>query len=192
MRYTLEKGLFKQSLWLGSPNYDHRPSGIDVELLVIHCISLPPGCYGKNSRHGTHYVQDFFQNKLDCSAHEYFATLREVQVSAHLFIERSGDVSQFVNLANRAWHAGKSSYKGRDKCNDFSIGIELEGLDSDSYSSEQYKSLVDVTIAIQEAYPAISNENIVGHDQIAPDRKTDPGPHFDWDWYKQALVQYTK
>lgn len=168
--------------WLPSPNYGERPLDGDISLLVIHNISLPPGQFG-----GGH-VQDFFLNKLDPSLHPYFEEIHQLQVSAHLFIERDGGVTQFVNLNDRAWHAGVSCFDGQENCNDFSIGIELEGDDVTPYSDAQYQSLTEVTAAIRRAYPAIG-KRITGHQHIAPGRKTDPGPSFDWPRFWAAAEQ---
>lgn len=165
-----------------SPNYNARPPGETVSLLVIHNISLPPACFG------TGKVQQFFQNTLNPDEHPYFASISHLTVSAHLFIERDGGVTQFVSLHDRAWHAGVSSFEGREGCNDFSIGIELEGTDELPYSDAQYAVLQRLTRQIQAACPAIDVARIQGHSDIAPQRKTDPGPAFDWSRYRQALT----
>ncbi len=157
-----------------SPNCEERPPGSEVDLLVIHNISLPPGIYGGE------YVEQLFQNCLDPGEHPYFAEIADNPVSSHLYIKRTGRVIQFVPLANRAWHAGASEWKGRENCNDFSIGIELEGCDDQEFTDDQYEALVTLTKDIQSIYPAITKERIVGHSDIAPGRKTDPGPCFDW------------
>lgn len=164
-----------------SPNYNERPRDAVVDLLVIHNISLPPGQFG------TGCVEAFFQNQLDANAHPYFAEIAHLQVSAHLLILRTGEVVQFVNLNQRAWHAGQSCFAGREQCNDFSIGIELEGTDTEPYTFQQYQVLAQVTGALQQAYPAISAERITGHEHIAPNRKTDPGPAFNWAYYRQLI-----
>lgn len=163
-----------------SPNFNKRPDG-EVSLLVIHNISLPPGCYG------TGKVQQFFQNDLPASEHPFFETICELQVSAHFLIERDGAITQFVSCLDRAWHAGVSRFGEREGCNDFSIGIELEGTDETPYTEAQYRALVGLTRAILERYPAITHEKIVGHCDIAPGRKTDPGASFQWDYYRQLL-----
>ena len=170
-----------QATRLLSPNCDHRPADTGIDMLVIHSISLPPGEYEHD------YVEQFFQNRLDSSAHPYFKEIEELKVSAHLYIRREGRVIQFVPLGMRAWHAGVSSWQGRDKCNDFSIGIELAGCDEEEYTADQYVSLCGVTKQIQAAYPDISEDRILGHSDIAAGRKTDPGPCFDWERYKQML-----
>lgn len=166
--------------WCMSPNFNERPSEI-INMLVIHNISLPPNQFGGA------YIEDFFCNKLDCTQHEYFNEIEGLQVSAHLLIKRSGEVIQFVPFDKRAWHAGVSEFKGESNCNDFSIGIELEGADHIEFESEQYNALHDVTKALRKAYPAIEIPRIVGHSDIAPGRKTDPGPKFDWNRYKDQL-----
>lgn len=174
--------------WLGdaiacpSPNFNQRPLGTDISLLVIHNISLPPGEFGGGN------VQSFFRNQLDTSAHPYFATLENVRVSTHLFIARDGEITQFVSFANRAWHAGASSYEGVSNCNDYSIGIEMEGTDDIPYTDDQYYSLQKVTRQLLATYPTLTPARITGHEQIAPGRKTDPGPAFDWQRYLQSLV----
>lgn len=164
-----------------SPNRDSRPPGTEVELLVIHNISLPPGHFGGP------WVEDFFHNRLDASAHPYFAKIASLRVSAHVFIRRDGSGIQFVPLDERAWHAGRSSFRGREACNDFSIGIELEGTDDLAFTEPQYVRLVRLTRVIQARYPAISRDRILGHSDIAPGRKTDPGPAFDWPHFHQLL-----
>lgn len=166
-----------------SPNFNERPPGALVDLLVIHNISLPPGQFGCG------YVAALFTNSLDCALHPAFAELRDLQVSAHLLIERDGAVTQFVPFVARAWHAGVSYFQGRDNCNDFSVGIELEGTDLDPYECVQYATLAAVTRALQATYPGITAERIVGHCDIAPTRKTDPGPAFDWRLFRQLLAQ---
>ena len=159
---------------LCSPNADSRPPGEVPTLLVIHNISLPPGCFGGGE------VRAFFTNSLDCSAHPYFTEIAGLRVSAHLLIDREGTIPQFVSFLDRAWHAGVSSFEGRERCNDFSIGIELEGTDTEPYTERQYDELAAVCAALMDAYPGITPARIVGHADIAPGRKTDPGPAFDW------------
>lgn len=160
-----------------SPNFNARPDGEVVSLLVIHNISLPPGQFG------TRKVQAFFQNCLDACEHPYFASIAAMTVSAHFLIERDGSLFQFVSCHERAWHAGVSRFDGRENCNDFSIGIELEGTDSDPYSDRQYEVLAQLTRQIMSCYPAITPARIQGHCDIAPERKTDPGEAFDWARY---------
>lgn len=163
-----------------SPNFNARPTG-EISLLVIHNISLPPGQFG------TGCVQQFFLNRLDSQAHPFFAEIAGLQVSAHFLIERSGQVTQFVSCLERAWHAGQSVFSGRSGCNDFAIGIELEGTDQTPYADAQYAALQALTRACMLRYPQITPERICGHSDIAPDRKTDPGPAFDWARFRAAL-----
>jgi AmpD protein len=152
------------------------------ELIVIHNISLPPRCYGGDE------IERLFTNCLDWDAHPYFGEIRGMQVSSHLLIRRDGELLQFVSCDERAWHAGLSSFQGRDNCNDFSIGIELEGADDEAYADTQYTVLSAVTRALLAHYPGVSAQSIVGHSDIAPGRKTDPGPAFDWARYRQLLL----
>ncbi len=165
-----------------SPNYNERPPGEEISLLVIHNISLPPGRYGGG------YIEQFFQNRLPIAVDPFFEEIKELQVSSHLLIERTGRIVQFVPFSKRAWHAGISEYQGRDNCNDFSLGIELEGTDDEPYTDIQYKQLAEITRAIQACYPAITLDRIVGHCDIAPIRKTDPGPAFDWQKYRSLVL----
>ncbi|MCG8295432.1 MULTISPECIES: 1,6-anhydro-N-acetylmuramyl-L-alanine amidase AmpD [Pseudomonas] len=164
-----------------SPNFNARPDGEAISLLVIHNISLPPACFG------TGKVQQFFQNRLDPDEHPYFANIKHLTVSAHLFVERDGKATQFVSLLDRAWHAGVSRFEAREGCNDFSIGIELEGTDELPYTDAQYATLEQLTREICGAWPVIGLQRICGHSDIAPQRKTDPGPAFDWPRYRAAL-----
>lgn len=163
-----------------SPNFGPRPD-TSIDLLVIHNISLPPGQFG-----GCH-IDALFQNCLNPLEHSYFQEIFQLQVSAHLLIDRLGVVSQYVSFDDRAWHAGDSSFCGRDNCNDYSIGIELEGCDDQAFTEAQYRSLLAVTGLIRGVYPAISSDRIVGHNDIAPGRKTDPGPFFEWSHYLDAV-----
>lgn len=165
-----------------SPNADERPPGCEVDLLVIHNISLPPGEFG-----GGH-IRDLFLNRLDEQTHPYFAEIAHLEVSAHLLIRRDGSAQQFVALNRRAWHAGLSSFCGRGRCNDFSIGIELEGSDDTPYTAPQYLRLASLTAEILALFPAILPGRIVGHSDISPGRKTDPGPHFDWSLYREMVA----
>jgi AmpD protein len=165
-----------------SPNFNQRPAGQSINLLVIHNISLPPGEFGSGNVHA------FFLNQLNPTSHPYFSTISDVKVSAHLFIERTGTITQFVPFSERAWHAGVSSFHGVENCNDYSIGIELEGCDDIAYTDAQYATLSAVTIELLAAYPALSFERIVGHNQVAPGRKTDPGAAFDWIRYHASLT----
>jgi AmpD protein len=167
-------GLLRPARQCPSPNQDARPDGAEPGIIVLHGISLPPGEYGGP------YVEALFTNTLDPEAHPYFREIEGLRVSAHLLIRRDGEVVQFVPFARRAWHAGESRFRGRDCCNDFSIGIELEGTDDDPYTDDQYTTVAAVTAAVMTAYPSISVRGIAGHCDIAPMRKTDPGPVFDW------------
>jgi AmpD protein len=155
-----------------SPNFGPRPANAQVDLIVVHSISLPPGEYG-----GQH-VQQLFTNQLDWDAHPYFQSIRDLEVSAHFFIERTGRVWQFVSCHDRAWHAGVSQYRGRANCNDDSIGIELEGLEGETFEPAQYDSLAKLCLALGQLYPIA---HVAGHEHIAPGRKKDPGPGFNWD-----------
>ncbi|MBB6520918.1 1,6-anhydro-N-acetylmuramyl-L-alanine amidase AmpD [Pseudoteredinibacter isoporae] len=181
-----------------SPNFNQRPDISDISLLVIHNISLPPGEFGAK------YIEDFFCNQLDCTAHDYFETIAGLEVSAHFLIDRKGDITQFVDIFERAWHAGKSCFAGRENCNDFSIGIELEGCDDQTYTNVQYQALARLSLELVECCPKIvqqdggvvsgnasnmSGFNICGHSDIAPGRKTDPGPCFDWARYENEFRQ---
>lgn len=157
-----------------SPNCDDRPHDQVPSLIVIHGISLPPGEFGGG------WVDALFTNTLPRHAHAYFDEISSLRVSAHVLIERDGRVTQYVSFRRRAWHAGESSYCGRNACNDFSVGIELEGVDDQPYASEQYGVLTDLIAALRGAYPGLRSAEIVGHCDIAPGRKTDPGPAFDW------------
>ena len=164
-----------------SPNCSDRDTH-EISLLVIHNISLPPGEYGGG------FIEQFFTNKLKSDEHPYFKDIVALKVSIHLLIERDGSFTQFVPFNKKAWHAGVSSYQGRENCNEFSIGIEIEGTDDTSYTKEQYNSLIQVTMNLMEAYPNIQKNSIVGHSDIAPERKTDPGQAFDWEFYLSSLV----
>jgi AmpD protein len=157
-----------------SPNCDARPDGEDISLIVIHGISLPPGEYGGP------WIDALFTNQLDPAAHPYFADMDGLRVSSHLLIRRDGEVVQYVPFTERAWHAGDSCYRERGACNDFSIGIELEGQDGEPYAAIQYERLAAVVDELVKTFPGLSHERIVGHCDIAPGRKTDPGPAFDW------------
>ncbi len=167
--------------YLESPNCDDRPAADDISLLVIHAISLPP------ARFGGPWIDQLFTNRLEVAAHPYFEVIKDLRVSAHLLIRRGGGVVQYVPFGRRAWHAGVSRYDGRERCNDFSIGIELEGCDTRPFTERQYRSLALVSRALLKAYPRMSAQRIVGHSDIAPGRKTDPGPHFDWARFRKAV-----
>ena len=174
MQIDTQSGRLSEVRFVRSPNYDARPKGVAADLLVIHGISLPPGRYGGEA------IEQFFTNTLDPSAHPYFEEIHDLKVSAHVLIRRDAEVVQFVPFHQRAWHAGESKYQGREECNDFSVGIELEGTDDEAYTDGQIKTLATVICALCHAYPDLSVDRIVGHCDIAPGRKTDPGEHFDW------------
>lgn len=181
--------LMNENCWLNdaerieSPNYNDRPVEADVSLLVIHNISLPPGQYGGG------YVERFFQNKLPINDDPFFEEIKDLRVSSHLLLERTGRVVQFVSFDKRAWHAGISEFSGCDNCNDYSIGIELEGTDDEPYTDVQYEKLAEITRLLQKQYPKITTDRIVGHCDIAPVRKTDPGPAFEWMRYRGLIQQ---
>jgi N-acetyl-anhydromuramoyl-L-alanine amidase len=170
----VEGGWLPLARRISSPNFDQRPAGAEVELVVIHAISLPPNEFGGG------YVERLFTNQLDYSLHPYFATLEGVRVSAHFYIERGGDLLQFVATQDRAWHAGVSQWCGRRACNDFSLGIELEGCDEMPFSEHQYKTLQTLIDELRRRMPTLTRDRFVGHSDIAPRRKTDPGPCFEW------------
>lgn len=182
--FVVEHGQLIGARQVPSPNYNQRPQGTEIQLLVIHNISLPPSQFGGG------YIEKFFQNQLDWNEHPYFQTIEGMQVSAHVLILRTGEVLQFVNFNERAWHAGRSSYLGKAECNDFSIGIELEGSDDQPFSELQYQALSQVTHALRQAYPKIAS-HIAGHSDIAPQRKTDPGPYFQWQKFRDLLRDST-
>lgn len=173
----IEKGLLTDCRQILSPHFDERPDLQDISLLVIHYISLPPEQFGGR------YVDDFFQGKLDPKIHPYFEEIHQMRVSAHCLIERDGRITQYVNFNDRAWHAGVSNFQGREKCNDFAIGIELEGSNEQPFTNEQYLALQELTNLIMESYPKITKDRIVGHCDISPGRKIDPGQYFDWERY---------
>lgn len=185
--FTISGLVIDQQGWLDaatrnpSPNFNERPDSSDVSLLVIHNISLPPGQFG-----GPH-ICNLFSNCLDPQGHPYFQQIADMRVSAHLLIERGGELVQFVSFDDRAWHAGQSSFAGVDNCNDYSIGIELEGADDVAYTDAQYQQLEAVTRSLMVRYPSITKQRIVGHSDIAPGRKTDPGVAFDWPRYLNRL-----
>ncbi|QIO10210.1 1,6-anhydro-N-acetylmuramyl-L-alanine amidase AmpD [Acinetobacter lanii] len=183
-QFQVIDGCLQRATQIPSPNYNQRPEHSDIQLVVIHNISLPPSQFGGG------YIEQFFQNQLDWDAHPYFKTIEGMQVSTHLLILRSGEVLQFVNFKDRAWHAGRSSYMALPECNDYSIGIELEGSDDTDFEEIQYQTLAEVVKTLQQAYPKIAH-HIAGHSDIAPGRKTDPGPHFQWSHFR-ALLQQAK
>ncbi len=172
-------GWVKDATRIASPNFNRRPKNMPIELLVIHNISLPPGEFGGGD------VAKLFTNRLDWGAHPFYQTIRNLKVSAHFFVRRNGEAVQFVSCLKRAWHAGASSWRDRENCNDFSLGIEMEGTDDIDYTDAQYTALIALTRALKTAYPIVE---ITGHSDIAPSRKTDPGPHFDWSRYRSAVI----
>ena len=175
-------GLMPEARYVPSPHHDARPAGMAIDLLVIHGISLPPGDFGGP------WIEQLFLGKLPSDAHPYFKQLKGMKVASHLLIRRDGELVQFVPFSARAWHAGASSFRGREACNDFSIGIEIEGADDIPYMPAQYSRLAAVTAALMQSYPGITPAHIVGHSDIAPGRKTDPGPAFDWARYRDILA----
>ena len=168
--------------YIPSPNMDDRPEDEDINLLVIHSISLPPGQYGSDS------IEKLFTNSLPADGHPYFQQIHQLQVSAHVLIRRDGSIVQFVPFNKRAWHAGESCYQGKKRCNDFSIGIEMEGTDTDPFEQSQYDALVALVKTLCEHYPSITTQRIAGHSDIAPGRKTDPGSGFDWNKLSTLLT----
>ena len=173
-----DDGWLRDARRCDSPNFGPRPPGAEVSLVVIHSISLPPGEYAGDS------VERLFTNRLDWDAHPYYERIRGLEVSSHFFIRRNGQMMQFVSCDQRAWHAGASSWQGRDNCNDFSVGIELEGLEGERFERSQYEVLVRLLPALKVRYPIA---HVVGHEHIAPGRKIDPGPGFDWGALQLAL-----
>lgn len=171
----IENHWLKQATKIDSPNFDERPLESDISLIVIHCISLPPKQFGGA------YIDQLFCNQLNPDDHPYFKQIYQIKLSAHLLIKRNGELTQYVAFNQRAWHSGVSEYKGRKKCNDFSIGIELEGAGTLEYTDEQYKQLNQLIKTLLNYYPSLSRQAIVGHSDIAPGRKTDPGDSFNWD-----------
>ena len=181
MSQVIENGWLSTAQRVPSPNHNQRPQN-EISLLVIHNISLPPGAFGGP------WVDALFTNQLDPQADPSFADIADLRVSSHLFIRRSGAIIQYVPFHLRAWHAGQSTFQTRHNCNDFAIGIELEGTDTSPYEDTQYRILRHVTLTLMAKYPKITAERITGHEQIAPGRKTDPGPAFDWDHYLSQLI----
>ena len=174
LQVDLKSGLMRGVRQIASPNHDARPAGVDADLIVVHGISLPPGEFGGP------WIDRLFTNSLPAEMHPYFAEVEALRVSSHLVVARDGAVTQYVGFTERAWHAGKSIYQGREACNDFSVGVELEGTDTLPYEPAQYAALAEVVAALCAAYPRLSPDALVGHSDIAPGRKTDPGPAFDW------------
>ena len=179
--FDIKNNVLGNAEYCPSSNCNARPEGYNIELIVIHNISLPPSSFGNS------YVKQFFLGHLNPSEHPYFQHIKDLKVSAHLFIRRDGSIMQFVPFNKRAWHAGVSSYKGSNKCNDFSIGIEMEGTDDSPYEDAQYHALINTTNALINQYPHLDKESIVGHSDIAPNRKTDPGKYFNWSYYLSCL-----
>ena len=177
----IENHLIKNIKYIRSPNFNERSQNSSIKLIVIHAISLPPKEYGGD------YVENFFLNKLKISDHEYFKEIKDLKVSSHLYIKRDGEIIQFVPFDKRAWHAGESSFNGEFDCNDFSIGIELEGSDCDNFTDHQYQVLIDVTKLLMNEYPDVKKNSIKGHSDIAPGRKTDPGDGFEWTRYLSKI-----
>jgi N-acetyl-anhydromuramoyl-L-alanine amidase len=163
---------------IDSPNHGPRPEGAVVDLAIVHSISLPPGQYGGG------FIEALFTNRLDARAHPYFEALQGLEVSAHFLVRRDGALSQFVSVERRAWHAGRSCWRGRENCNDHSVGIELEGLEGETFEPAQYRRLADLIQALSQTWPV---REVVGHEHVAPGRKRDPGPGFDWSRLQRAL-----
>ncbi|MDH5357078.1 MAG: 1,6-anhydro-N-acetylmuramyl-L-alanine amidase AmpD [Gammaproteobacteria bacterium] len=183
MQIDRTEGLLTGIDYHHSPNQDSRPDPDDVTGIVIHNISLPPGEFGGG------WIDDLFLNKLDPQAHPYFEQISDLRVSAHVLIRRNGEVIQYVPFHQRAWHAGVSCWDGREACNDFTIGIELEGCDDKHFEPIQYQQVAKVIKLLCQTYPKLSPETVKGHQDIAPDRKTDPGPNFDWEKLTQLVMQ---
>jgi len=181
LQVDLDSGLMLGARQIASPNYDPRPPGVEADLIVVHGISLPPGDFGGP------WIDRLFTNTLPTDAHPYFAEIGTLRVSSHLVITRDGALTQYVKFSDRAWHAGRSSYDGREACNDFSVGVELEGTDTLPYEAAQYAALAEVVAALCTAYPQLSPDRLVGHSDIAPGRKTDPGPAFDWERARRLI-----
>jgi AmpD protein len=182
MRVDRSTGLLAGAGQIPSPNRDDRPAGTVIDAIVVHSISLPPG------EHGGADIVQLFCNRLDRACHPFYQEIGGLTVSAHLLIRRNGEILQFVPFPERAWHAGASALQGRERVNDFSIGIELEGSDYAPFEEAQYAALIEATQALRSAYPAITPDRIVGHADIAPLRKSDPGPYFNWVRYRRALA----
>jgi len=181
MHIDITSGLVNEARQQPSPNYDLRPDKEDIALIVIHGISLPPGKFGDD------YIDQLFCNKLNPDKHPYFKDIAKLKVSSHLLVRRDGEVVQYVPFQKRAWHAGVSHYKDRDNCNDFSIGIEMEGDDETPYTDIQYQVLSKLIKNLIKTYPLLNTKTIAGHSDIAPGRKTDPGEAFDWERLKKLL-----
>jgi N-acetyl-anhydromuramoyl-L-alanine amidase len=183
LEVNLESGLMRGARQIASPNHDSRPAGAQADLIVVHGISLPPGEYGGP------WIDRLFTNTLPADVHPYFAEIGTLRVSSHLVVMRDGAVTQYVRFTDRAWHAGKSIFEGRAACNDFSVGVELEGTDTQPYEDVQYERLAEAVAALCAAYPRLSPARLVGHSDIAPGRKTDPGPAFDWPRARRLIAE---
>ena len=183
MKIDLDRGRLLDARQVSSPNCDERPDDCEISLVVVHNISLPPGQYGGPE------IDHLFTNTLDADAHPYFAEVAGMKVSSHLLVRREGELVQYVPFRKRAWHAGDSCYQGRAACNDFSIGIELEGQDEESYTDAQYEVFAEVLKLLIDTYPGLSANSLAGHCDISPQRKTDPGPAFDWQRLRQQLAR---
>lgn len=183
MSFSLDDNRIAEARRVDSPNHGERPPAVDIDLVVLHSISLPEGEYG-NGR-----IDDFFCNRLDIRAHPDFAALEGLEVSAHLLIDRDGALTQYVPFDRRAWHAGESVFAGRGNCNDYSIGIELEGTERGAFTDSQYAALAEVVRLLMGAWPGLTAERVVGHSDVSPGRKTDPGPGFDWRRFRRELAR---
>jgi AmpD protein len=183
MRIDPETGLLEGARHVPSPNQDARPEGAEAELVVVHGISLPPGELGGP------WIDHLFTNRLDPEAHPHFREIADLRVAAHVLIRRDGELVQYVPFHRRAWHAGVSRWRGREAVNDFSVGVELEGTDELPYEEAQYRRLAEVVRALAATYPGITPDRLAGHSDVAPDRKTDPGPAFDWGRLQALLGQ---
>jgi N-acetyl-anhydromuramoyl-L-alanine amidase len=179
----LDNGMMRGARQVASPNYDSRPPGIEADLIVVHGISLPPGEFGGP------WIEQFFTGTLPVQEHPYFKEIEGLKVSAHVLIRRGGAPVQFVSFNQRAWHAGVSSWRGRNACNDFSVGIELEGTDTLAYEARQYETLAELIEALCQAYTTMSYQAVVGHSDIAPGRKSDPGKSFSWPQLRALLAE---
>ena len=178
LKININSHLIEGILYLPSDNHDLRPYAMDIDTIIIHCISLPEGSYGNDN------VSNLFTNKLDTTKNKSFSSLTGLRVSSHIFIKRNGEIIQFVPFNMRAWHAGVSKHKNRGNCNDFSIGIELEGTSNSIFTDKQYNQLKEIIKLMKTCYPKIVEENIIGHNEVSPERKEDPGTFFDWDRIK--------
>lgn len=182
LQIDLDSGLMRGARQVPSPNFDARPAGSPLDLIVVHGISLPPGEFGGP------WIDRLFTNSLPSDQHPYFAEISGLRVSSHLVVARDGALTQYVSFNDRAWHAGRSSYQGRIECNDYSVGVELEGTDSVPYEPVQYDVLASIVAALCEAYPSLTPGRVTGHSDVAPGRKTDPGPAFDWTLAERCIA----